>query len=113
MCDDHVTNLIRKACAEPGFGNGLISVITEKVRKRLEADPQPEITFGVYCGPVAGPTGNATIRVHFFRKDWEHLIQALKVSDSGDWNEETLLYGGDLFDVSANAADQEVLVVFW
>ncbi|WP_155248689.1 hypothetical protein [Bradyrhizobium japonicum] len=112
MCDN-VTNIIRKACAEPGFGNGLISVITEKVRKRLEADPQPEITFGVYCGPVAGPTDHAMIRVQFFRRDWEHLIQALWVGDTGAWNEDTLLYAGSLFEVSANAANQEVLVVFW
>lgn len=113
MCDDHVTNLIRKACTEPAFGDYLISAISEKIRKRLEADPQTAITFGVYCGAVAGPTGYATIRVQFFRKDWEHLCQALKIGDSGDWNEDTLLYGGDLFEVSANAADQEVLVVFW
>lgn len=51
--------------------------------------------------------------MEFFRKDWERLRGALKVGDGGTWNEETLLYGGDLFEVSANAANEEMLVVFW
>ncbi|MBR2120136.1 hypothetical protein NML43_13135 [Rhodopseudomonas palustris] len=110
---DHVTNVIRKACAEPFFGTNLINLISGRISKRLEMDPQPTITFNLWCGEVAGPTERVNVRVEFFRKDWEHLRGALEAGDGGSWNEETLLYSGDLFEVSANAADQEVLVVFW
>lgn len=108
-----VTNLIREAASEPLFGSNLILMISERIRERLNADPQPTITFNLWCGEAAGPTEWATFRVEFFRRDWDNLRRALKVDDDGGWNEETLLYGGDLFEVSANAAEQEVLVVFW
>jgi hypothetical protein len=113
MCDN-VTNLIRKACAEPFFGSNLINVISEKIRERLAADPQPTITFNLFCGDAAGPTGWVNVRVEFFRKDWEHLGAALGVGDSGTWNEETLLYGGDLFELSARGpAGARHLLVTW
>ncbi len=109
MCNQ-VTNIIRKACAEPFFGAALIDRIIRRIRHRLEADPQPTITFELFCGEDAEPTN---IRVAFLRQDWEHLLSILEIGDCGTWSEATLLYRGDLFHVCANAAENEVLVVFW
>jgi hypothetical protein len=117
MCDHehegHATNLIRKACAEQNFGEHLIVIITEHIRRHLKMDPQPTITFSAWFNEATSPSGFISFRVEFFRKDWEQLRAALMIGETGSWNGETLSYQGDLFEVSANAADQEVHVVFW
>ncbi|MET4720789.1 hypothetical protein ABIF64_000433 [Bradyrhizobium japonicum] len=109
MCDN-VTDVIRRACAEPFFGRALVDRIIWRIRHRLEVDPQPTITFELFFGEAAEPTN---IRVAFLRQDWEHLLSTLEIGDCGTWSEETLLYRCDLFDVCANAAENEVLVIFW
>lgn len=112
MCD-HVTNLVRKAASEPFFGTALIDRIIRRICERLEVDPQPTITFELLCGEPAGSTGSTNVRVAFLRQDWEHLLSTLEIGNGGTWSKETLLYKGELFYVCANAADNEVLVVFW
>jgi hypothetical protein len=108
MCDP-VTDVVRKACAEPFFGRTLITLISQKIRECLKVDPQPTTTFNLACGEA----GWVKVRVEFFREDWEQLRAALGVADFGNWNEETLRYEEDLFEVTANAVDQELRVVFW
>ena len=108
MCD-RVTAIIRRACEEPFFGAALIDRIVARIRHRLEVDPQPTITFELFCGK-AEPIN---IKATFLRQDWEHLLSTLEVGVNGTWSKETLLYSSDLFHACANAAENEVLVVFW
>lgn len=112
MCDN-ATKLVEKACADPFFGTALIDRIVKRIRERLEADPQPSITFELICGETAVSTGSINVRVAFLRQDWEHLLSTLEIGDCGTWNRETLLYRGDLFYICANAAENEMLVIFW
>ncbi len=112
MCNP-VTDIVRRACAEPLFGRNLITLISEKIRDCLKVDPQPTLTFNLACGEAARPTGWVKVRVEFFREDWEQLRAALEVDDFGNWDDETLRYEEDLFEISANAVDQELRVIFW
>nr|HAQ91861.1 hypothetical protein [Afipia sp.] len=87
MCDN-VTQLVEKACADPFFGTALIDRIVKRIRDRLEADPQPSITFELVGGGSGAPIN---VRVAFLRQDWEHLLSTLEIGDCGTWNRETLL----------------------
>jgi hypothetical protein len=112
MCD-HVTPLIRAACTDVCIGSGLISGVIEKICDRLKDDPQTAFSFNLFCGEAAGPTEWASVRVQFFREDWSYLLDNLPISNSGDWSEDTLRYEGHFFELTANAADNEVVVTFW
>jgi hypothetical protein len=112
MCD-LVTPLIRTACNDACIASALISGITEKICSRLKDDPQTTFRFNLFCGEAAGPTEWTSVRVEFFREDWTFILDNLPGDDSGDWNEETLRYECDFFDLSANAVDNEIVVTFW
>ena len=112
MCDQ-VTEIIRRACEEPFFGAALIGRIANRIRERLETDPQPSFTFELACEEAARSSSPINIRVVLLRQDWAHLLSTLEIGHSGAWDRETLFYRGELFDVCPNAADKVVLVVFW
>jgi hypothetical protein len=117
MCDD-VTHLLRTACFNQLAGTQWINSTLQNIRERLEQNPEKMIRFNLYCGEAAGPTEWANIRVQFFRCDWKRILDTLNADHNGTWNEETLMYEArlsdeSLFEVSADAVEQEVLVVFW
>ena len=125
MCDDHVTNVIRKAASDEDFEDKLIRAITTAVRKRLkedpglEVDPEFAITFSEYFSEVPGPTGYTSFRVTILRKDRKQLLKPLRSGNSGDWTEGRHRYearlsdGSLLYDVSADVGTKTVHVVFW
>lgn len=112
MCD-HVTNVIRRACADPEVGTELIRIIVEHVWRSLIEGPQRTLTFRAHIYPLPGPTAFTSFRVEFFRYDWEQLRADLRLGNNGYWDPDTLRCEGGIFEVFADAENQEVRVVFW
>lgn len=112
MCD-HVTNVMRRACNDSEVRTELIRIIVEHVWRSLIEGPQRTLTFGAHIYLVPGPTGFTSFRVEFFRYDWEKLRSDLRLEHNGYWDPDTLRCEGGIFEVLADAKNQEVHVVFW
>jgi hypothetical protein len=116
MCN-HVANVISKACEDLVFGEKLLRTVIEIICRHLNERPERTFRFSHAFAEVPGPTGNTNFRAEFFRSDWAQIRGDLALLDSGCWNSEPRMFvaylPGGRFDVSANVATQEVLVVFW
>ncbi|MGY3355082.1 hypothetical protein ACVWZK_001745 [Bradyrhizobium sp. GM0.4] len=115
---DPVTNLVRKACAESIFGAAMIDRLIKALRARLEKSHDLPINVPLFYGAEAGSTGWLNFRVEVPGKNVKRIADLLEYDYSGEWNEEALKYegrlsNGSLFEVSADAENQVVVVVFW